>query len=201
MDEKTDNSYMTIYDMLSRVHKKKQINQGDIAEWAAECETEWIADIDNMIGYSGIAVKMLGRRALIPCNVYRIVKVYTDRNNRNSEINFTRTGRYINFDKTYQQVYIDYFGIIVDEDGYPVILPGHMQAIEAFCVHKLYYEDYLNNEMDHNRWAYITEDMKNKMADAKGSIRAFTFEDLNSLNYIRYSMVPKIGTMDFMINQ
>ena len=189
---------LTIMDMIARVHKNKQINEGDIVEWVAECETDYLQDIDNMIGFSGIGLTVTRGKALMPCNVYRVMTVYTQRGNRGTQPPFRRVGRWLYFNNDFvaPMVYIDYYGVRVDESGYPVVMESHKQALEAFCVYKLYYEDFLLGKMQGMAWGVIQEDMINKCRETIYDFRRFTQEDLNQLHYIQYNMVPKIGLME-----
>ena len=47
-DNETLNQYYSILSMLTRVHHTKRFQIGDIIEWCAECETEYLQDVDNM---------------------------------------------------------------------------------------------------------------------------------------------------------
>jgi len=195
-------NHQTIIDRITRIHRNKPINEGDIIEWVSECEVDYIQDVDNMIGYSGLRLSVVNKKALLPCNVYRILKVYSDRNYRTSDVNFRKVNQWLHFPSTYNYdyMYIDFFGLRIDESGYPEIPDGHIPALVAFCVHNLYYEDFLQKNIDATRWQFIHQDMVNKLADIGNSMRNMTLEDINSLHYIQYNMVPKIGTMDFIVN-
>jgi len=192
----------TIIDRISRVHKKKLINKGDIIEWASECETDYIEDVHNMVGYAGIKLPVKNHRTFLPCNVYRILKLYSSRGNKESDVPFQRTGRwlYLSQKLNVDFVYIDFYGLQIGSDGIPLIMEGHMQAVEAFCVEKLYYEDFLTEKMSESRWNAIHQDCVNKLRETTGSFRNYTKEDLNKLHFIQYNLVPKIGTMEFSID-
>jgi hypothetical protein len=194
--------YQTIVDRITRIHRNKPINEGDIIEWVSECETDYIQDVENMIGYSGLRLEVKNKRALLPCNVYRILKVYTDRKDRTSDVNYIHVKRWINlpgnYDKDY--IYLDYYGLRIDENGLPEVAEGHLPALVAFCIHYMYYEDWIAGKIDGSRWQFIYEDMVNKVRDVANGFRNINLEDLNSLHYIQFNMVPKIGTMQFSID-
>ena len=197
-DLQTDNiNCLNILDKITRVHKHKQVNEGDIVEWVAECETDYLQDIDHMIGYIGIGLFVRNGRAKLPCNVYRIFSVYTRRGDRGSQVRFRKVGQWLYFDQPckFHTVYIDFAGIRVDEAGYPVVNPAHLQALEAFCVYKLYYEDFILQKISGMAWGEIKEDMINKCRETAYDFRDMTLEDFNHLHFIQYNMVPKIGGM------
>ena len=195
--------HQLIIDKITRIHRDKQINEGDIIDWVSECETDYLQDVENMIGYAGIELTVKNYKALLPCNIYRILKVYTSRYDKNSDVPFNRSGRwlYFNTDMKKDKVYIDFYGIRIDENGYPVVMEGHVPALVAFCVHNLYYEDWIQNKLDNSKWMFIYEDMVNKVRDTRNSLRNVTIEELNKLHFIQFNMVPKIGTMNFVIDQ
>ena len=194
--------YQTILDSITRIHRNKPINEGDIIEWVSECETDHIQDVENMIGYSGLRLEVRNKKALLPCNVYRILKVYTSKTDRNSDVNYVQVKRWLNMPSNYDKdyVYVDFYGLRIDENGMPQIMDGHLPALQAFCVHNMYYEDWLLGKIDNSRWMFIYEDMVNKVRDVRNSLRNVNFEDLNKLHFIQFNMVPKIGTMQFSID-
>lgn len=202
VQENPEYNYLTIVDRISRTHRSKEINEGDILEWSSECEREHLQDVDNMIGYAGIELTVKNRKALIPCNVYRILSVYSKRGDISSKVPFRKVGLWLHFNSTYtsSKVYIDFYGIRLDSDGLPVIPEEHLYAVENFCIEKMYYEDFLLQKLSSDRYQVIYEKMVNSLRDARTSMRNMTLDDLNSLHFIQYNMIPKIGSMDFVTN-
>lgn len=188
-------TYGDIFDRLARTFPEKNIQESDIIAWCAECETEWIGDIEAMTLYAKVPLTVTSLQALLPCNVYRILDVFTDEANPNSVVPYYNNGAYLifNSDMTETTVYITYYGITIDQDtGYPLIKQGHEQACEAFCTFKLYYSDWMVGKIDNGKFSYI-EQQKNLQIDAaKYDMRNMDRQRLRNIRTIMANIKPQL---------
>ena len=190
---------------LSRVHKHKMqgISYGDIIEWCAEVETDYLGDVEYMAKHQAVECKVdfKNKMALQPCNLYRTLDVCSDINMTN-RIPYVDNGTYYFFDDTQTfakndhdeyVVYVNYYGIPTDDDGFPLIKKGHAQACYAFCVKKLYEEDFYMGKLQANVWGDILQELENQLAAAKNSFRHVSRNELEKYNAIISNMIPRLG--------
>ena len=191
-------SPMDIYAKLSRIHKSKNFSYDDIVEWCAEVETDYIGDVDGMSKFLEVKLDVSGYKAKLPCNVYRILDVYSSPQSTASREPYNNSGAYINFNSTYKNeyIYVDYYGITIDETtGEPLVLKGHEQGCEAYCIRNIYYEDFLLGKITTDRWGYIDNDWKVKAEASKGGFRHWDRQKINDMNVIMGNIIPKIGNL------
>jgi len=77
----------TILSMLSSYIKKKEVDINDIIEWCAECEITVLGDVEQMHKYFMIPITVTNYKALLPCNVYRLLDVFDCGDNRINHYN------------------------------------------------------------------------------------------------------------------
>jgi hypothetical protein len=182
---------------LGRAHKKINWDKNDVLEWCMQLETEMLADVDAMSLFVDIKLNVRNKQARLPCNVHRLLDVYTNTGDALSKTSYTNTGAYLNFnsDFTCDYIYITYYGTTVDvETGEPIILKTHIKACEAYCIKQAYYERWLSGEIDNSKWGYIDNAVTEgcNIALSQG-IRFKDRQDLVNLNVIRGNMITKIG--------
>lgn len=182
---------------LGRAHKRINWDANDVLEWCMQIETEMIADVDSMCEYIDVKLRVRNKQAALPCNVHRILDVYTDTSRASSKIPYYNTGAYLNFNSDFnsEYVYISYYGTTIDlQSGAPLILRTHIKACEAYCVQQAYYEKYLNNEINGQQWSVIDQRVSEgcNIALSQG-IRFKDRQDLTNLNVIKGNMITKIG--------
>lgn len=191
----------TIIMMLSRVHKHKvdEYNTSDFIEWCAECEVDYLGDVEGfeLKKAEQLEVDSTEKRALLPCHMYRLLDVCTneDMTQEYREAHYNN-GSYLILDDDFsgEYIYINYYRVALDDDtGYPLIKRGHEQACEAFCLTKMYYPDFISGRMA----AYVYNEMKdnldNQLKSAKGSYRHFSRNDLEDVSRIVGNIVNYIG--------
>lgn len=197
-------THQEIYSRLSLTHKHKQFTPLEIAQWCAECSVEVIGDIDRMERYVGIRLPVVDKKAMVPCNLYRILEVF-DNNLR--RIEYRHDGVYLDFHGSFTgtDIYITYMGVPVDtETGYPLIKKGHEKACEAYCVYKMYYEDFLAGRLDATRWGFVVEDMNNQVSAAGSPVRHMDRKDFERINKIHGQLFMRPGWIslyDFQFNK
>tara|TARA_R110002020_G_scaffold90584_6_gene220642 strand:+ start:1516 stop:2169 length:654 start_codon:yes stop_codon:yes gene_type:complete len=183
---------------IARNNKSLEFDKYDIAEWCAECEVDEIAMYENFKIHRGVQITVKKNIAELPCNVYRLLNVFRNKCSvpdyeldGNAILRFNKGSKNRVHEPEYK-VEIDYMGIAVDEDGLPLILEGHQEACYWYCLNKLYFEDYLNNRIDNNRWMYIVDRLGHYVSKSKSSFRYVTRDDMNEVNFILSNMVRSI---------
>lgn len=191
--------------MASRIARRfpsKQFNEDDILEWCQVVECDMIGAVDGMYPYIGFELPVVGGRAKLPCNVYRITDVYTTPGNENSRIPFNRLQGHISFGtSSYSKVYIDYYGTPIDLDtGIPLIQTGHELACEAYCVLMMHEDDMSQGRIDRGLYQMYDQKATGEILAAMGSqnIQHKTRGDLNTLEAIKYNMIPKPAALKLL---
>lgn len=185
---------------LSQKHKQKNFSINEIVQWSAECSIEIVGNPDVMAPYRGVELKIEQFKALLPCNVYRLLDVYDNNDNRID--NYANDGIHIIFqsgqqfntnDDGDQVVKVNYIGINVDtKTGYPLIPRGHELACEAYCVYNLYYEDFLTGKINGNAWSYIDNAKMIQCEAAKGGFRHYSNDDMKKYLNVVMNMIPNM---------
>ena len=191
--------YVSVKNVAARIArnvKGKEFDIYDIAEWCGECETDEIAMYDGFAKYRNVQVEVKHNRAYLPCNIYRILSVYK---NKCSIPKYQWDGAYLRFNledpRTFNQTYnieIDYLGVMVDDQGLPLILDGHQEACYWYCMTKLYFEDYMNRLIDENRYMFLQDRLGHYVTKAKGSFRNVSRDDMNEISMILHNLIPKV---------
>jgi len=181
---------------LARNARNKNFDIYDIAEWAGECEVEEIGQYEGFAKYRNVEITVKNNKAYLPCNIYRILSVYR---NRCSVSTYDWDGVYLrfNFDdpRTFHREYkiqLDYLGVMVDDEGLPMILDGHQEACYWYIMTKLYFEDFMNGLIDQNRYIFLQDRLGHYVAKAKSSMRHYSRDDMNDVQAILHNMVPKV---------
>ena len=194
----------TIMDRVARVHKHKvnEFHENSFVEWCAECEIEYVCDTESKVLYKAYEIKVENLQALLPCNLHRILDVCAS-NDMLDRIEFYNNGAYIEFDDDASfssdsfgndVVYISFYGIKLDQDtGFPVIKRTNLQVCEAFCVKKIYTEDYMLNKIDANRWYELIVEFENQLGACKGGFKDVSRNDMEWHSRIIGNIVNKIG--------
>ena len=202
---------------LGRAHKKINWDANDVLEWCMQLETEMVADVDSMVYFKDIPLIVKNHQSRLPCNVHRILHVRSHPDNRHEDyyddehskhhgqdLSYNNNGAYITFDHynknhneefNHKVVFITYYGTKIDlESGEPLILKTHIKACEAYCVQQVYYEKFLNNEINAQQWRVIDDRVTEgcNLAISQG-IRFKDEKDLNYLDMIRGNMLPHLG--------
>lgn len=202
---KTNHLYVTYKQIkanLGLVLQKKNIQELQIMSWSAECERDYIQDIITMYKFLNVGLVTESYSSnydivSLPCNIYKILNIYSDPSNPISQIKW----KYINKENTlkilvekgHQAVYLDFIGIAVDEEGIPLIARSHVPAVETFCTMKIYYEDFL--EGISQSYLYLEQKFSGQMIAIRQTMRHVDPMMLNDLNVINGDMLESIGNM------
>jgi len=201
-DDSRYTDHRRIMASLSSILKGKTLDESDVLEWCMECERNYIKDPEWMFYYTRIPLEVTGANtetvyATLPCNVIRLLDVYQSET-ATTPVRVNNTGVRIFLPQNYPSdaVYVNFTGGPVDLDtGMPLILIGHEEACKAYVVKQMYYEDFLNNAIDYNRWAYIVQDFQNKCTASRNStwIMNRTRDQMEDLPRISMNMIRMIG--------
>ena len=197
-----NNKYITAETIMNRVasvHKERsqEFDVNDYIEWCAECETEYLGDVESMTLYKEVELVVDNGQALLPCNLYRLLDICTsDSMTPQNREPYYNDGTYLHFNDDFDadKIYINYYGIAIDTDtGFPVIKKGHEQACEKFCIKKIYEELFYLQKLNANVWAEINTELTLELSAADGSVRDFSRNDLQEISKIIGNMLPQIG--------
>lgn len=193
--------FTTVENIAARIattHKNKNLIIDEIAQWCAECSIEIVGNPDAMYKYNKVKCFVTSAKALLPCNIYRLLDVYDNLDNRktlyyNDGIHLIfNSNEYFDKDANgYEYVYINYYGIAVDnKTGYPLIPRGHELACEAYCVWKLYTEDYLTGKINGQQWGYLDQQKTIQCAAANNGFRHDSNDDMKGILNVVHNMIP-----------
>ncbi len=199
-----NNKYVTAENIMARLsmmHKNKSFNIDEIVQWCSECVIEVIGNPISMYDYNRIKLIVNNYKALLPCNVYRLLDVYDSNDNRIT--NYYNDGSHIIFssDAVFETdelgqnvVYINYYGIAVDsKTGYPLIMKGHELACEAYCACKLYLEDYLTGKINGQQWQYLDQQKTIQCEAANNGVRHESNDDMRRFMNVVLNMIPNMN--------
>ena len=209
----SNNVFTTSLDILKRInldHPNKQTSIAQIENWCIRCERDILGvnNLDDMPYYEGLEIAVNNRIASLPSSVLRIMDVYTNPDSKDtSYIDFfvgmqptpsiaAYTGESIILpqDNTSNPIYINYYGLHYNDDGYVMLLREHDLALQAYCVYMLYWEDMANGKISQLMAQDIIMTKNHEMAAA-----TYTKQTNKSKQYymnlmkIRGNMMPRIG--------
>lgn len=197
-------SHHVIYADITRKHRQKTINIDDVMEWCGICETRYTKDVDLMAWFVAVDLEVDtdNKRALLPCNVFRIFDVFSDENDDSSRVEYYNTGTYLSLPEDYalDYVFITYAGIPVNELGEPLIIKGHENACETFCKLQIFEEDVCYGKFDKDMYLRWDDKFSGQLINAKTDMRHFDRDHFNKLIVIRGNMIPKIGVLSLYHN-
>jgi hypothetical protein len=194
-------THKEIVNRLATVISQKNIQEADIMEWCQQAENEHIIDMNVMWRYMNVPLQVYQGKALMPCNVHRLLDVYTSPNSSSSRLNFAHNSGYIFFDQDFEgeTVYINYFGMPIDEEGVPMIARGHETACELYCLTKIYFEDSILGRINPNQYENWGQRFNNAVISIKQSMRYVDRKKLEVFDALKYS-VMRIGRLRLASN-
>lgn len=180
--------HVEIMARIARIHKHKELNEDDILEWCAECCIEYIQDSSYYVEYNSVRLPVVNRVVEIPCYLHKIHDVYYAITNPNSVVKYIHNGSYLFLEENYKKdyVYLNFWGLPINPDTkYPMILKGHEQACQAFCIKNIYYEDFLTGKIDGQRWGFIESEFEKQIQTSRSGMKYFDNEDMRQQNLIQ----------------
>jgi len=195
-----------IFARLSKIHKQKMtpIDIGTIIEWCAEIEIEVIGNWAQFERYDKYEITVGDGKALLPCNIYRILDVYDA--NEMRIMRYKNNGAYISFSDfggsipDGSKLYINYSGIPVDpETNYPLFLRGHEQALFHGCVVNLYQEDFSMGKMRGDAYQEMVGSYEIALNSCNNGFRHFSRNDAKDCLAVVCNVIQKINKTPFSL--
>jgi len=198
-------SHHVIAANISRKWKSKTFNLTDIMEWCSIAETSFLKEIDKMVHFYQIdlVVDTDNHTALLPCNIFRILDVYSDPNNSESAVSSYNNGSHLILPDTYtgDVIYINYVGQPISDEGEPLIIKGHENVCETYCLMCLFEEDAHLGKFPYQAWKEWDNKMSGQIAATKNDMRHYDRSYFNKLTIIRGNMIQKIGNVGLYHSQ
>lgn len=193
------NKYFTakeIYNRLSMTYKKKMrgVPLRNIVEWCATVEIEYIKDFAQFTEVIGHEVEVSNYRGKLPCNIFKLENVYTQENKR--LFNYGYNGTYLFFEREDIKtgtILIDYRGIPLSEDGFPLLLTGHEEACTKYCIYQLYQEDFAEGKVSSFFIQSIQAEFNDAVDDSRSSHRHMTGDDRHRFLMALANIVPNVN--------
>lgn len=181
---------------LSQYISQKNIQEADIMEWCQQAENEYILDMTALWKYINVPLVVNNGIVLLPCNVQRIIDVFTSPNNSASRIEYANNRGYIFLgeDTSLTTIYINYIGTPITEDGIPLIAKGHEAACELYCMTKIYFEDSLYGKINPQIYEQWSQRFNNSVIAIKQSAKRVDRAKLQTYDAMKYS-VMRIGRL------
>ena len=187
-----------IYARLKRIYKNKVIEIGDIIEWCAEVETEHIPELDKMFYFEAEEFIVSNKMIQLPCHLHRLLDVYTDSSTSYSIIEKVgNNGSYLyGFPEGIEDgdtIYLNYIGIAVTEEGYPLVIKTHEVPCMFFCRCRLFEEEMNNGEYPSQLWQMYDQKFTASCVNARQNQIQWKRSDPNQLIKIRGMMIKRLG--------
>lgn len=134
--------------LISSFPKKgAELNKILVQRWCGELVAEVLRDPGSKIRHNKVRLgevpnyKITSNKVLLPDNLYKLEGVFDGSNRLISD--YSNQGQYLYFaqSKIPNEVYIDYYSLPMDLDGFPLIKRGYELACYSYCVYKMYEED------------------------------------------------------------
>jgi hypothetical protein len=134
-----------------------------------------------------ITYRVVDGKVELPTDCFKLEAVYDQNNSLVKDC--STQGQYIQFSSRYMPtaVYIDYYSIPADAQGFPLIKRGYEAACYAYCVYKMFEEDAgtIPPRIPQWRWFQICEDKEHELGAARSSWSDMTDNDIRDIhNYI-----------------
>jgi len=181
-------NHIEIKARIARIHKHKEMSDEDILEWCAECCIEYIQDSSYYVEHLSVKLPVVNRIVQVPCYLHKINDLYYAISEPKSVVRYIHNGSYLILEENYKRdyVFMNFWGLPIDpKTSYPLILKGHEQACQAFCVRNLYYEDFMTGKIDGQRWMYIVSEFEKHIQTARSGMKYFDNEDMRQQNIIQ----------------
>ena len=193
----TNNKFFTAAEIFVRLlssfpKKASEISKINVMRWCSEVVTEYLTDPVGMIAHykvrlgvlSGTSYRIVDGKVELPTDVFKLEAVY-DQNNQLIK-DCVNQGQYVHFSTLHMPtaVYIDYYSIPADEDGFPLIKRGYEAACYAYCVYKMFEEDasVIPPRIQQWRWLQIVDDKEHELGAARSSWSDLTDNDIRDIH-------------------
>jgi len=187
-------NHLEIVTRLSKKFKKKEFNPDTVHDWCAEAENDILREHEYFTKFIKIKLEIKNKiNVKLPCNIHSVIDVYFEHGSRPA---FHQNGAliYLKQPSNEEYLYIDYKGTPVDPiTGDVLILRGHELFCEWSCIKNSHLEDYLNGDIDGQRWSVIDEEYERACNIATQDLRYYSRADFELMNIVNGNMLPMIG--------
>lgn len=198
--------------MIARSHKHLAFDIWDLVEWCSEA----IKNVGNFESFHHYIpeheplchLKIKNKQAMLPCNVYRLLRVY-HRGVPMNNTDYIRNDNYLRFVRHHddwdendmdeddddfipRRVTIEFIGIPVDKEGFPIIDEIMIQACYWYCLKMMMTEDFLLGKVSPVAFNYLEEQYGKYVQKAKSSFKNTTRNDMDEIQMIMHNMIPKL---------
>ena len=192
--------HLDIMTRLASFITQKNVQEADIMEWCQQAEVEFIKDMTSFWKYLNVKLQVKNNTAQLPCNVFRILDVFSSPDNNQSRISYGGNRGFIFLpDYNNDYIYINFIGTPINDDGMPMIAKGHEQACETYCLLRMFAEDSIYRKIDPNLYNLWEQKFQGQVTNIKQSVRRFDRNKMNVLNAMKYS-VMRIGNLRLASN-
>jgi hypothetical protein len=187
-----NNKYTSVLEILHRV-EKYGIDIHQCVQMCAQCEIEEIRLIQDWFKFTNIErTTDSDGRALMPCNVYRLLNVKDSNGTRIT--GYYNNGTYlISKNNKNTKLLFDYYGIPIDTKGRPLIIRGHEKACEYYCILRALEPDFIEGKISATAYGYVSDKFDEGVAEARSSFKNITRDDLLEYNQIMYNMIRNVS--------
>lgn len=146
-----------------------------------------------------VKYRIVDGKVELPTDCFKLEAVYS--NNNQLVKDCSTQGQYVQFSTLYTptEVYIDYYSIPADADGFPLIKRGYEAACYAYCVMKMFEEDasVIPPRIQQWRWLQMVDDKEHELGAARSSWSDLNDNDIRDIhNYIIDPNYIRIITKD-----
>lgn len=196
-----------VYADLARIYKSKNIYINDVIEWCMQVERDFMADIDTMLHFIEIPLEVSGNAVKMPCNVYRLLDVYEDKDSERPVL-YQNNGSYL-YDVTDENgtsyddgttIYVNFVGMAITKEGDVLVFDSHRPACETYCKIKMFEEDVAMGKFDKQIWAAWNQQFSGQIIAGRSTYRHLSRRQLNDLNIVRGSQVRRIDVIPISQN-
>ena len=190
-------TYTDVIAKFSSRNKNMTIDKYDIIDWVNEC-VRGIGNLDNCVFFKGVELTVANKTALLPCNFYKLDYLFKNGSpfSLSGDGDFRVSGdKRINFDDDYTNITIDYYGLLLDDEGYVAI--ENEQVAEAcywYCLVNYMLDDYLQGLVPTDRWKFVNDMKDATMSEAEGSMKKWNKNRANRMMEIMFNLKPKFVT-------
>jgi hypothetical protein len=186
-------TYQDVLAKFNSRNKDLQVDEDDIIDWCSEI-VQSVGNLDYMTFFKGVEIKVNKNRiAMLPCNFYKLDYLFINGCAMNSSDFRVRSRKSISFTKNIECVTIDYYGIPLDDEGYPELANDDVvEACYWYCLEMLMMDDWLTSKLSETKYEIIKNNKKESMTEASSSLRSWTKNRQSDFNRVLLNMHPKL---------
>lgn len=185
-----NNSYEDVLAKFNSRNKNLQIDNFDIIDWCSELVYQ-VGNLDYCDFFKGYPLDIKNTKAPKPCNFYKLDLMMINGSHMNAD-KFRERAKWIDFSEDYKGCTMDYYGLPLDEEGYPQIANEDVaEAAYWYCMEMLHMDDYLQGIIPTDRYQYIVDSKERCMNEASASLRMMNKNRHTKMNMIMLNLKNK----------